>query len=148
MTIDTDRSLRGRARTLTVWAGRLLVFIGILHLVFFGVPSLEHMPGWIAGDLRGMDIAPAEQMSQSEGLFWALIGSFAAPLILLGLLVSWLGKASRAVPAFVGWGIGIWVVIGVAIMEPSGFPLGLIPVVMLFIAARMARQVPVGPSGR
>lgn len=69
--------------------------------------------------------------------FWALPGGFALPLILLGLLISRLAHAGRALPAYAGWLFTSWVVLSAGILMPSGFLFGLIPAGMLLAAHRL-----------
>lgn len=93
----------------------------------------KHWAGWLAGDLRGV----RDGQTESALAFWALPGSFAVPLILFGLVAIRLGRQGQILPAYVGWVLGAWVVLGAVILEPSGFPLGLIPTA-LFVAANAA----------
>lgn len=51
--------------------------------------------------------------------------------LLLGLL-----RAEVPIPGFVGYVLFAWILVCSAILEPSGFPLGLIPAGMLILAHR------------
>lgn len=129
-----------RAAGLFTWAGRLLVAIGVLHIAFFTVATVDRWPDWATGELRGEN---AQTHYESLADFWALPGGFAVVLIVLGLLITRLARAGRAVPAYVSWALTAWVLLNVLILTPSGFLLGIIPSVMLFTAswrnARAAR---------
>lgn len=141
------------ARKLNIWAARLLILIAVAHLALFtGLAlALGFVPGWFVGELRSLEILRAE-ISQSQAAFWAGLGSFAVPLLVLGALVRVLVRSSVSVPGFVGYGLGVWVVICTLILEPSGFPLVLIPVALLIRAHQLDRRprsssVPVVPGG-
>ncbi|WP_185845750.1 DUF6463 family protein [Kibdelosporangium aridum] len=126
MSIETVSSVSRR----TLWAGRLMVIIAAVHLVGFGVASVDAVPEWLGGALWFKGLTP---IPEAEGLFWASIGSFAVPVLILGLVVGWLAKQGLPVPRFVPWILGAWVLVCSLLMEPSGFPLGLIPVGMLLV---------------
>jgi hypothetical protein len=79
-------------------------------------------------------------MTQSEAYFWSLLGSFAVPLLLLGALITRSAQEGRALPGYVTWTIAAWALGCAVIMEPSGFPLGLIPIGLLFAAEVMRRR--------
>lgn len=118
-----------------LWAGRLIIAIALVHITFFVVVSWDYLAGWFVGDLWAMPDLGGP-MSASAGHFWALLGSFAVPLLLVGGLVTRLAREGRAIPAYVTWGISAWFVVCSYVLEPSGFPLGLVPAALLLIAAR------------
>ncbi|MFI6869153.1 DUF6463 family protein [Nocardia sp. NPDC050406] len=136
---DLPALVDARAATLYVWAGRALTAIATLHIAFFVVDTNDHWSEWATGELWG---AQATTRYESLADFWALPGGFAAPLIVLGLLITRLARAGRAVPAYVGWTLTAWVVLCALILMPSGFLLGLIPAGMLLTASwRNSRAV-------
>lgn len=125
--------LTGRARALTIWAGRLLTAVAAAHLVFFLVTSTEFVPDWLSGALWA-DLPLDEPMPQAQAFFWQLTGSFAVPTALLGLLLARFAREGRALPGYVTWTVAAWVTLCASILEPSGFPVGLVPAVMLVVA--------------
>ncbi|MCX5192543.1 DUF6463 family protein [Streptomyces sp. NBC_00249] len=133
---DPDRS---RSRSLTVWAGRTTVAIGLLHLVYFTVKSWSRWDDWAGGALRSRAAIDDPANSPSLSAFWALPGSFAVPLVLLGLLLVRMARTGQEVPGYVPWTLGAWVLLCAAVLEPSGFPLGIVPVGLL-LAARYGRS--------
>ncbi len=137
MSIETVSSV-SLARTLTVWAGRLIVAIATLHIVFFVVVSWDHLPGWFAGDLWVSEPFDAP-ISQSQAHFWALLGSFAVPLLVLGAVIARSAREDRPLPAYVTWTVTAWTVTCALVLEPSGFPLGLVPAGLL-VAAEVIRR--------
>ncbi|MGW6708376.1 DUF6463 family protein [Streptomyces sp. NPDC054956] len=125
-----------RARTLTIWAGRSTVFIGFAHMAFFTVKTGSSWGDWLSGTLHGRAAIEDPAHLDSLRLFWAMPGSFAVPLILLGLLVVRMARADQEIPRYLGWTLAAWVLLCGWILEPSGFPLGLAPVALLLLAHR------------
>lgn len=111
--------------------------IGGLHTALFAVESRSEWGGWLSGELRGAD---PDTHAETVRLFWALPGGFAVPLILLGLLLSRMARTGQEVPRYVGWVLAGWVVLAGWILGPSGFPLGLVPAVLLILASRGRRS--------
>ncbi|MFD0353354.1 DUF6463 family protein [Streptomyces sp. NPDC127110] len=125
-----------RARTLALWAGRSTVAIGLLHLAFFVGPTWSRWADWLGGGLHGPSAIEDPANAESLKLFWAMPGSFAVPLVLLGLLVIRMTRTGQEVPGYLGWTLGAWVLVCGWILAPSGFPLGLVPVGLLLLARR------------
>lgn len=123
---------------LTTLAGWSMVGIAALHVVFWSVVTWPDWGAWAAGDLWGAEPATALQYRLHHG-YWALIGSFAVPLLLLGLLTVQVTRLGVPLPWYVGWILLAWVLLASALMEPNGFPLGLIPSFLLIVAGRKAR---------
>jgi Family of unknown function (DUF6463) len=120
---------------MVIWAGRVMVIQGVLHLVVTGLLSLGHVGGWLAGD-AWLPPGGLSTMTPTVGAFWLTLGSFGVPQILLGIAVIELGRAGRPVPASVGWVLAVWGVVCAAVFEPSPFITALIPAGMLLVAAR------------
>ncbi len=116
------------------WA---LLIISLMHILFFSIQvvSSGHLSAWLSGQLWGPQVLDVE-LSQAQGAFWQLLGSFAAPLVLLSALLLRLVRTDVPIPGFIGYGLAIWLLICSVVLEPSGFPLGLIPAGMLIIAHR------------
>ncbi|MFG2877545.1 DUF6463 family protein [Streptomyces sp. NPDC048337] len=129
-----------RARTLAVWAGRSTVAIGAVHIAFFTVKTWSRWGDWLGGGLHGPNAIEDPANAPSLADFWGLPGSFAVPLILLGLLVVRMARTGQEIPRHLGWALGAWVLAGGWILEPSGFALGLVPVTLLLLAQRAARR--------
>lgn len=124
---------------LTRWAGWWMVGIAALHVVFWSVVTWPDWGAWAAGGLWGPDPATALQYRWHHG-YWALIGSFAVPLFLLGLMTVHLTRLGVSLPRYVGWIVLAWVLVASVLMEPNGFPLGLVPSILLIVAGRKARR--------
>ncbi len=121
---------------MTRWAAWGMIAIGMLHFGVVGRDAIPELGGWLSGDLWSYEsIRPlAEQrepLVRSSHAFWATIGSFAAPFILLGLLVLHLDRRGFVLPPFVGWSIGGWSLVASLINQPSGFPIGILIGAML-----------------
>ena len=122
---------------LTRWAGWSMVGIAALHVVFWSAVTWADWGAWGAGDLWGAEPATAVEYRLHHG-YWALVGSFAVPLLLLGLVTVSVTRLGFPLPRYVGWIVLAWVLLASALMEPNGFPLGLIPSILLIVAGRKA----------
>lgn len=132
-------SIDATVAKLTSWAGWSMVSIAVLHVVFWSVVTWADWGAWAAGDLWGADPATALEYRLHHG-YWALIGSFAVPLFLLGLITVHLARSGFALPRYVGWVVLAWVVIASALMEPNGFPLGFVPAALLLGVQYLQRR--------
>lgn len=110
----------------TVIAGWSMVAIAVLH-------TLAHMfhPYWRQWLTGGLWTGAAEDASVA--FFWALPGSFVVVLAVLGLLIVGMGRRGDHVPAYVGWGLGLWVLTCLALIGPSGFMFGILPSTLLIV---------------
>jgi hypothetical protein len=75
-----------------------------------------------------------------------LVASFAVQLLVLSALLLGLLRAEVPIPGYVGYALMVWILVCSAILEPSGFPLGLIPAGMLILAHRR-RSRTAAPAG-
>jgi Family of unknown function (DUF6463) len=118
---------------LTIWAGRAMILIAVLHTAMFA--GLAPWSSWLAGDLRN-GVADSDSMAT----FWALPGGFVVVLALLGLLVARAGRQGQHVPGYVGWATLAWGALAVSLIGPSGFLLTAIPAGLLIAADIIARR--------
>ncbi|MCX5380411.1 DUF6463 family protein [Streptomyces sp. NBC_00091] len=132
----TAGAARNRTRTLTIWAGRSTVLIGIGHIAVFTVQTWSSWGDWVTGRLHGVAAIEDPVNADSLRLFWSLPGSFAVPLILLGLLIIQMARTGQEIPRYLAWSLAAWVLLCGWILEPSGFPLGLVPITLLLLAHR------------
>lgn len=112
------------------WAGRIIAFLGVFHLLTTSFFSFRYADAWFAGELWFPDGGLAE-LGPAGGAFWLTPGSFGVPLALVGLLVMWLDRQGIAPPAFLAWTLGAWVTFSAVIMEPAPWVLVWVPVAML-----------------
>ncbi|MFC5820630.1 DUF6463 family protein [Nonomuraea harbinensis] len=96
--------------------------------------------GWVD---RGMWAAvplladgPAVESLRNKVTFWGGPGSFGVPLILLGSLTWRLARRGVAVPAGIGWALALWCALGGVLLVPSPFFAGIVPGVLIVLAAR------------
>lgn len=135
LVVAADERFPDRPAGRVVWAGRIVTFIGLWHVVAWTEFAGAQLPDWLAGSVPGSGQPIDVALSQSEAYFWALPGSFAPIALLLGPLLSWLGRRGQAVPAAVGWGLGAWAVI-ISIPMPTPVLFLSVPAVLLIVAAR------------
>lgn len=128
--------LTAKAALLYRWAGWMLVGICLLHLVFWSIVTYHSWNVWISGALWEYENPQTRTAFELNFEFWALPGSFMIPLLLLGLLIAHAARMRNRLPRYLGWSLLLWVLICSIILEPSGFPLGLIPVVILIMAQK------------
>lgn len=135
-----------RRRMLKIASG-ILVVLGTGHLVLASVLTRDTLTNW-AGDgvwaavpLLGSTASAATATNALA--FWGGLGSFAVPLATVGLLIWHLTSRDVPVPAFVGWILGVWCLVGALILVPSPFIAGAAAGVLVVLAAR---PVPVGSA--
>lgn len=128
------------------WSSIGLIVLGVVHLLVLGSDLPAEAPKWLRLNLwtfehwQALRAQPLD-LALSGGVFWATIGSFAPPLLILGALLLWLDRRDLPIPAFVGWGLTAWALVATVLMLPSGFPVGLAIAVCLVLGLR-ARATP------
>ncbi|GAA4636248.1 hypothetical protein GCM10023196_085230 [Actinoallomurus vinaceus] len=122
---------------MTVWAGRILMFLATAHLVTTTALSHAHLSAFLQGDLWLPEHGLSD-LSPELGAYWLTVGSFGLPLLLLGAVVVSTGRAGRTLPPYLGWGLVAWTLAGSLLLEPTPMILVLIPAGMLIAARRRA----------
>lgn len=122
----------------SAWA---LVAIGVLHLAMFTYEARGLIPGWAAGGLWTDDhwlpfLEQPPLLAANLNAYWATMGGFAIPLMMLGFLLLWMDARAIRPPAFVGWGVLAWAALNAAIIEVSGFPAVIPMAIGLILGAR------------
>jgi hypothetical protein len=141
-------ALRNGRRAMLRWASGIMLALGgghlvVLTLVFRGrVDAMLDNGLWAAVPLTGPDAEPTVEALRNAATFWGGPGSFAVPLILLGYLVWHLAGRGFAVPAGIGWALAAWCLVGGVLLVPSPFFLGLVPSVLIVLAARDGATTP------
>lgn len=124
------RHLRTPCRPKTLWAGRILLALAVVHLVLMTGLGHRHVPDWLGLGLWDASADPAA-IKPALGAFWSSYGSFGVPLLLLGAWAVRQARRGLPVPAFVGWGLGAWALGGAYLLEPTPFVLALVPAVLI-----------------
>lgn len=117
------------------WAGWILIAICLLHFVFWTIMTLPNWGNWATGALWKGDPQTLSDFALNFE-FWALPGSFMVPLLFLAMLIVHASRIKVRLPFYIGWGILLWVLVCSYILEPSGFPLLIIPSGLLILAQR------------
>lgn len=125
------------------WSAIALVMLGVIHLLVLGIDVPTEFPHWLGLNLWTFDHwqplrAQPVDLALSGGVFWATVGSFAVPLLILGSLILWLDRRGAPIPVFVGWTLVGWATLTTLLMPPSGFPVGLL--VTLCLAVGLHRR--------
>lgn len=125
------------------WASGIMVVLGAGYLSLAIFMSWKVIAGWTERGLwaavplvgtKGAE-RTVESM-QNSTTFWAGLGSFSVPLLLLGCLTWNLAGRGVALPASIGWGLAAWCVVGGVLLVPSPFFVGVIAGVLIIAAAR------------
>ncbi|MEU7278568.1 DUF6463 family protein [Streptomyces sp. NPDC045431] len=128
------------------WAGRVFVFLGVVHMLATLVLTFPRYAGaWFTGQLWPMWENPVDT-APAMGAFWLTTGSFAVPLLVVGLLVLWLDRRGIVPPPFVAWTLGVWSVFGAVMVEPAPWVLVWVAVGLLVAGARRAGRAAVAPA--
>ncbi|QWF83308.1 DUF6463 family protein [Amycolatopsis sp. CA-230715] len=121
------------------WAGWLMVLFGAAHTL--GALTVEkaasHAGAWFSGALWRDDLAA---MSQANSAFWLSVYSFGVPLVVVGLMVLWLDRNGITPPRFIAWVLGIWTVVGAAVLVITPWPILLAANVLLLLGIRRATR--------
>lgn len=123
------------ASGLTIWGGRLMVIAALVHLAIFSALTWRDWGAWATGALWG-ELPSTLRGYQLHFEFWGLVGSFAAVLLLLGLVIVHCARRGFTLPGYVGWGLLAWTALGTALLEPSGYPVGVVASILLIMGRR------------
>ncbi|MGY5309771.1 DUF6463 family protein [Nocardia abscessus] len=134
------------------WAAGIMLVLGVGHLILLALASWEEITGWVDQGLWAavpLELSGTQTVEslQNKVTFWAGPGSFAVPLILLGLLIWRLAGHGVAVPAWIGWGLAVWCVLGGVLLVPSPYFVGAVAGVLIIWAARQDDR-PESAAGR
>jgi hypothetical protein len=132
------------------WASGIMLTLGTGHLILAALASWQEITGWVDRGiwaavpltLADEDAGRAADSLPDKVTFWAGPGSFAVPLILLGLLTWHLAGRGVTVPAGIGWGLAAWCSLCGVLLVPSPFFVGVIPGVLIVLAARKGDRSP------
>jgi hypothetical protein len=118
-------------------AGWLLIALAVLHLIVL-LSRSGHVLADFARDGWWASVPgkPSEKGPGSQVVYWAGPGGFAIPQILVGWWVVWTARRRRRVPAFVAWGVLVWVLVSLPPLGPNPSWLMLVPTGLLLYAAR------------
>lgn len=124
-------------------AGAILVALGTGHLALATVLTRATLLGWATdGVWAAVPLLPgATPAGARDALaFWGGPGGFAVPLVALGLLLWHLAGCGVRVPAFVGWIVAVWCLVGAVVLVPSPFVVGAVAGMLVVLAARTSRR--------
>ncbi|MBF6331528.1 DUF6463 family protein [Nocardia transvalensis] len=121
------------------WAGWIIALFGAAHTIL--ALTLEHAGryagDWFSGELWGEDLSA---MSPANSAYWLSLNSFGPSMVLIGLLVLWMDRRGITPPAFLGWTLLVWTVIGFIIEGPTPSPIFAVATILLLVAARRAAR--------
>jgi hypothetical protein len=135
-------------RTLVRSGSAVLVALGVGHLVLLAVTSREDAAGWMKRGVWGaVPLALGEKAGEqtvgslrNEVFFWAGVGSFAIPQILLGCLTWHLAGRGIPIPKSIAAGISAWSAAGGVLLVPSPFFVGALAGLLMFVPRLRLRR--------
>ena len=121
----------------------LLITLGVGHLILMIIFQGPKMLDWVTQGLWAavpLKVGtPSIEALQNAVVFWASIGSFAIPSILLGVL-QWTHAGRGITPgSWLGWAVTVWFALLTLLLVPSPGILGVIAGILFLIATRQAR---------
>ncbi|MBY3217744.1 hypothetical protein HFO21_25860 [Rhizobium laguerreae] len=122
----------------------LLTALGVGHLILITIFQGSKMLDWVTQGLWAavplkIGMQPTVEASQNAVVFWASVGSFAIPSILLGVLQWTLAGRGIAPGVWLGWAVTVWFAMLTLLLVPSPGILGVIAGIFFLVAARRAR---------
>lgn len=116
-----------------------IIGLSLVHMLVLGTDALGYLPGWLKLELWTLEHwKPLAEQSSAVALggaaFWSTLGSFAAPAAILGGLVLHMAVRGHRVPVAVGWALLVWLILAALVVEPSGFPAGVLIAALLVVA--------------
>ncbi|CAM2838474.1 DUF6463 domain-containing protein [Saccharomonospora xinjiangensis] len=97
---------------------------------------------WAAVPFLERGTPPTVASLHTAVAFWSGLGSFAVPLVLLGLLIRHAAGHGTAVPAVIGWALIGWFLLAGVLLGPSPFFAGIVPGVLVVLATRKPDREP------
>jgi hypothetical protein len=126
--------------------GIALVALGIVHMAVLGLDAWPYVSGWLRLDLwslehwRPLHDQPRAMLTHKVA-FWFTLGSGAVPGAILGALIVHMNRLGQQVPEFVGWSLLAWWGMAALIIQPSGFPIGVLVATVLMVGIRRQRRM-------
>ncbi|WP_378731400.1 DUF6463 family protein [Nocardia brasiliensis] len=123
------------------WSGRILAFLGALHLTVGTLLSSRYLGEWLSFQLwfDGTDVT---ELRPAVGAFWLGPGSFGLPLLLIGLLIEWMDRRDIVPPVFLPWALLAWIGVGAVILEPAPWLVAGVAAVLLLVGVRRSAAAP------
>lgn len=129
--MSTTPGTGGTTAKLTKWGGWSLIVIAVAHCVSVIVLFPDQWGAVFGGELQGDSLMTRNH--ETHLAFWALLGSFAVPSVLLGCMAIGRAREGRTMPAYVAWVLLADAIIGGWLIFPSGHVYSLIPVALFLI---------------
>lgn len=129
------------------WASGIMTVLGAGHLSLLAIFSWTDIAGWAdRGVWAAVPLDPTGAEATAPSLqnavaFWAGPGSFAVPLVLLGCLTWHLAGRGVPVPAWLGWGLAVWCLVGGVLLVPSPYFAGVVAGALVVLASRAKSRV-------
>lgn len=109
------------ARTLTLIGAVILILLGAGHLLLVLALQWDVFAEWFGRGLFAAVPFLGAPSHEDLAAFWAGLGSFGVPAIVLGAVILWLRARGITAPPLVGWAIAGWSVVCAFILVPSPY---------------------------
>lgn len=124
-----------------LWAGRLLIFVAVGHLVLAGLLPLPSVLG-PAGLPAVLEVPWHPLPLERQVAFWTFLGSFAGPQLLWGIWIVSAARAGHAPPRGTGLALLALTALQVTLAPVGGFWLNIVPGLLL-----LGSELPVRSAG-
>ncbi|MDQ0577145.1 DUF6463 family protein [Agromyces albus] len=127
---------------LTAAGGWLAIGGSVIHLVLTSIARADVWRDIVSAGWWGtVTLRPSAEQLRFAEAFWLTPGSFAVPLLALGILVVFSARKGNRVPGVLGWILAIWGVFCAALLPASGAWLFIV-IGVLFVAGDRPAAVP------
>jgi hypothetical protein len=137
----SDRGLQ-RKFNFTAAGGWVAIAGTVVHLILTPISRAEVWADIVsAGWWNTITLRPSADQLRFAEAFWITPGSFAVPLLVLGILAVLSARKGHRVPAVLGWMLAIWGILCASLLPVSGAWLFIV-IGVLFVVGDRVRDSP------
>lgn len=132
---EAERKVKNVKRLgLTAAGGWVAIAGSVIHLVLTSIARTDVWRDVVsAGWLNTVTLRPGAEQPRVAEAFWLTPGSFAVPLLALGILVVFSARKGNRVPGVLGWILAVWGILCASLLPVSGAWLFIV-IGVLFVA--------------
>ncbi len=122
----------------TAAGGWVAIAGSVVHLVLTPIARAGVWADIVsAGWWNTVTLRPSADQLRVAEAFWITPGSFAVPLLVLGILVVFSAREGHRVPGALGWILAVWGAVGASLMPLSGAWLFIVVGVLFVVGDRV-----------
>ena len=122
----------------TAAGGWVAIAGSVIHLVLTPIARAGVWADIVsAGWWNTVTLRPSADQLRVAEAFWITPGSFAVPLLVLGILVVFSAREGHRVPGALGWILAVWGAVGASLMPLSGAWLFIVVGVLFVVGDRV-----------